>query len=173
MFNQVASVEKNLTKYTKRSVEQANKARKFQVMFNNISTKNLLKLVDNNMVKDLPITRKDVTLAEEIYGPNIYAIKGKTVNKKVDHVIAPITNIPKQILKEYKNVTLCIDVTFVNSIIFLLTMSQHIDFVAAQYVPTKKYNGQIKPIKTVYNMYAKKGFFVTAILIDPEFKHLK
>ena len=64
-------------------------------MFNNISTKNLLNLVDNNMVKDLPITRKDVKLVEMIYGTNIYTLKGNTVNKNVDHIVAPITNIPK------------------------------------------------------------------------------
>ena len=62
-------------------------------------------------------------LVEKIYGQNIYALKRKTANKKVDHVIAPVTRIPKQILKEYKNITLCIDVMFVNSIKFLLTVS--------------------------------------------------
>ena len=82
MFNQVASVEKKLTKYTKRSVDQAKKAQRFQVMINNISTKKLLQIVDNNMAKGLPITRQDLKLVEEIYGPNIYALKGKTVKKK-------------------------------------------------------------------------------------------
>ena len=101
------------------------------------------------MVKGLPITRQDVKLAEEIYNPNIYAIKGKTTNRKVDYVVAPITSIPKQLLKEYKNITLCIDVMFVNGIKFLLTVSRHIDFVTAQYVPSKRYSGYIKPIEMV------------------------
>ena len=89
------------------------------------------------MVKGIPITRKDVKLAEQIYGPNIYALKRKTTNRKVNHVVAPITSIPKQILKEYKDSTLCIDVIFSNGIKFLLTVSRHIDFVTAQYVPSK------------------------------------
>ena len=142
-------------------------------MFNNINTKKLLQIVDNNIVKGLPITRQDVKLVEETYGPNIYALKGKTVNRKADHVIAPVTSIPKQILKEYKNITLCIDVMFVNGIKFLLIVSRHIDFVTAQYVPSKKYNGHIKPIVKVCNMYTKRGFVVTAILVDPEFKHFE
>ena len=142
-------------------------------MFNNISTKKLLHIIDNNMVKGLPITRQDVKLAEKIYGPNVYALKGKTTNRKVDHVVAPITNIPKQLLKKYKNVTLCIDVMFVNNIKFLLTVSQHIDFVTAQYVPSKKYSGYVKPIEMICNMYAARWFMVTVILADPEFKHLE
>ena len=173
VFNQVKSVEENLTKYTQRSVDQAKAARRFQVMFNNISTPKLLNIVHKNLVKGLPITRKDVKRAEEIYGPNVYALKGKTMNRKVDHVVAPITKIPKKILKEYKNITLCIDVMFINGIKFLLTVSQNIDFVTAQYVPSKKYSGYIKPIETVCNMYAKREFAVTAILAAPKFKHLE
>ena len=107
------------------------------------------------MVKGLPITRQDVKVAEEIYGQNLYALKGKTTNQKVNHVIAPIIRIMKQILKECKNITLCIDVMFINGIKFLLTVSRNIDFVTAQYVPSKKYGGYIKPIKMVCNMYAK------------------
>ena len=85
----------NLTKYTKRSDDQAKKAQPFQVMFNNIRTKKLLHIVDNIMVKGLPIKRQDAKLAEEMYGPNIYALKGKAVKRKGDHVIAAITSIPK------------------------------------------------------------------------------
>ena len=48
VFNQVTLVVENFTKYTKRRVKQRNKAWKFQVMFNNISTKNLLNLVCSN-----------------------------------------------------------------------------------------------------------------------------
>ena len=96
VFNQVASVEENLTKYTQRSVDQAKEAQRFHVMFNNISTPKLLNIVDNNMMKGLPITRQDVKLAEELYGPNIYALKGKITNGKVNHVIPPITKNSKR-----------------------------------------------------------------------------
>ena len=57
VFNLVASVKKNLTKYTKRSVVQAKKAWRFKVMFININTKKLLQIIGNNMVKWIPITR--------------------------------------------------------------------------------------------------------------------
>ena len=158
VFNQVASVEENLTKYTQRDINKAKDARKFQVIFNNISTPKLLNIVDTNQVRGLSITREDVKRAETIYGPNVYALKGKTTNRKVDHVVVPITRIPKEILKDYKNITLCIDVMFINGIKFLLTVSRNIDFVTAQYVPSKKYSGYIKPIEAVCNMYAKRGF---------------
>ena len=58
---------------------------------------------------------------------------------------------------------------FINGIKFLLTVSWNIDFITAQYIPSKKYSGYINPIEVVCNMYAKRGFYVTAILADPEF----
>ena len=142
-------------------------------MFNNISTTKLLNIVDTNQVKGLPNTRENVKRAEDIFDPNVYALKGKTTNRMVDHVVAPITRIPKEILKEYENITLCIDVMFINGIKFPLTVSRNIDFVTAQYVPSKKYSGYIKPIEMVCNMYAKRGFAVTAIHPNPGFKHLE
>ena len=78
-------------------------------------------------------------LAEEIDDLNIYVLKWKTVNRKVDFVVALVTRIPKQILIENKNITLCIDVMFVNGIKLFLTVSWHIDFVTSQYIPSKKY----------------------------------
>ena len=62
---------------------------------------------------------------------------------------------------------------FINGIKFLLTVSWNIDFVTAQYVPSKKYSEYIKPIEMVCNMYTKRGLAVTTILADPEFKHLE
>ena len=51
VFNQVASVEENLAKYTQRDINKAKETRKFQVMFNNISTTNLLNIINMNQVR--------------------------------------------------------------------------------------------------------------------------
>ena len=51
VFNQAASVKENLTKYTQKSADQAKAARRFQIMFNNISTPKLLNIVNKNLVK--------------------------------------------------------------------------------------------------------------------------
>lgn len=119
------------------------------------------------MVRDLPVTRQDVKLAKETYGQYIYALQQKTVNKNVDHVVVVITNIPKQILKEYKRIILYIDVMFINGIKFLLTVSRHLNSITSQYILSKKNSGYVAPIKLVYNMYAKRVFLVTTILTDP------
>ena len=62
VFSQVVSVKENFTNYTKRSTKTGGQGKKLQVTFKNISTKSLLKMIDNNMVKDLTITRQGVKL---------------------------------------------------------------------------------------------------------------
>ena len=48
VFNQVTSVEENLTKYTQRDINKARAAQKFQIMYNNISTTKLLDIIATN-----------------------------------------------------------------------------------------------------------------------------
>ena len=86
VFNQVASVKENLIKYTQSGIDKTKAARKFQVIFNNISIPKLLNIVDTNQVKGLLITREDVKQAEDIFGPNVYALKGKTTNLHFAHL---------------------------------------------------------------------------------------
>ena len=66
-------------------------------------------------------------MAEEIYGPSVPYLQGKTVRHKVQHV-EPIMvpNLPKGILDRYKKVTLYCDLIHINGIGFLKTTSLHI-----------------------------------------------
>lgn len=57
----------------------------------------------------------DIDAAEDIFGSNLGALKGKTVTRKgkpVDGRI--ITGVPAAIKDRYKKVTLCMDIMFVN-----------------------------------------------------------
>ena len=65
--------------------------------------KRILHAFDNNILQNLPILREDVRMAEDIYGPNIPHLKGKTVRHKVQHVDpVKIKNVPETILDNYK-----------------------------------------------------------------------
>jgi uncharacterized protein YbaR (Trm112 family) len=87
------------------------------------SDRNFIHLVENNLLKDCPITRQDITAANDIFGPNLGSLKGKTVCRSERHVRAVRDEIPRYVMEQYRDVTLCTDIMFVNSIPFLMTIS--------------------------------------------------
>ena len=66
---------------------------------------------------------KDSMAAFKIWGPSMAALKEKTVRKKPEPVKTETVYIPKEIRELHKEVTLTIDIFFVNSIPFFVTLS--------------------------------------------------
>ena len=86
----------------------------------------------------------------------------------MDHV-----KIPKKLLKLYHNIIIGIDYIFVNGLLFFITVSQNIKFTTIEYVLRKSDSTTMKCLKTVINLYKRRGFKVRIILGDNEFESLK
>ena len=43
-------------------------------------------MIDNNLIIGSKVRRRDVLMANDIYGPNTNSLKGKTVRKTENHV---------------------------------------------------------------------------------------
>ena len=79
----------------------------------------ILHAVDNNILHNFPILQEYAGMAEDIYGPSVPHLQGKTVLHKVQHVEPIIVpNFPKGTLDRYKNATLCCDLMHINGIGF-------------------------------------------------------
>lgn len=78
------------------------------------STKTFLSIVNKNQLKNCPVTEIDILNAEKLYGPNIGSLKGKTVRRPGDPVSRVHTNVDRGIMESHRDVTLCIDIMFVN-----------------------------------------------------------
>jgi hypothetical protein len=120
-----------------------------------------------------PVTRDNIIAAEDILGTNLGSLKGKTVRGATEHVRNDQVNIPINIMRCYKDVTIACDIMFVNKLPFFMTISRHIKFGTAKMIKSAKSATLIAAIKQVRGAYLKRGFNITHILADGQFEPLR
>ena len=87
----------NSIKYTRCQIEHAKLARNVYQMLAYPSMADYKNAIKFNYIKDCPITIEDIKIAEDIFGPDIYALKGKTVCKAPYHVEKNMVAVLKEI----------------------------------------------------------------------------
>jgi hypothetical protein len=138
-------------------------------MFGCPSTRDFIKYVDNMLIPNCPIDRNDIINAEKIFGPDVGSLKGKTA-VNVDHVMAKIIDIDSEIMNRYRDVTLTGDIMFVKKIPFFITISRAIKFATSEMIVNRKNATIMIAVKQVMVGYSKRGFIITHLLMDGEFK---
>lgn len=95
----VSTVADRKSEYTKREYRDAVLARKIQniIMFPGVQA--YTKIADSKLLPNCPIGRHAIVAAERIFGPNLGALKGKTV-KRGSIPVAECTNgVPPSLLE--------------------------------------------------------------------------
>ena len=113
---------------------------------------------------------EDIKISEKIFGPDVYAIKGKSVRKKPKVVVSDYIEIPRELIKAHKGVILCADIMFINEVPFLVTMSKNIQFITSRYLPNKKKESLLEAFDATFIKYNKAGFVIKELHADPEFE---
>ena len=119
------------------------------------------------------MTVDDIRTATDIFGENLGALKGKTNFRSKPYVNTNVLLVPFEIMKAHKQVTLAIDIMFVNKIPFLVTTSRNIHFGTIEVLPDRKINIVITKLRSVINLNRHRGFNVSSILANGEFKKLR
>lgn len=122
----VTTVADTKSNYSVRSYRQAVLARRIQNIIGRPSTRDYIKIVEGGMLNKCPVTRVDIMAAEDIFGPNLGSLKGKTVRRKGGHVQSLVADVPYSIIKRYQDITLCFDIMFGNKVAFLVTVSRNV-----------------------------------------------
>jgi hypothetical protein len=77
------------------------------------------------------------------------------------HVGIERQDVPRTIMERCRNVTLCIDIMFVNKIPFLVMISRGIKFSTVETLTDRKHPTIMSTIKHVVALYSKRGFRVS------------
>jgi len=76
-------------------------------------------------------------------------------------------------MERYLDVTLCIDIMFVNAIPFLVTIGRNVPFPTAAVLRSRQANVIAKHIREVKGAYVKRGFRVNTVHGDHEFEKMR
>jgi hypothetical protein len=117
LTNSVSTVSDKAANYSKRAYQRAVEARRLQnILMRPASRK--YKEVILDYLKDAKVTRADIAAAEDIFGPNVGALQGKTVRRPTPHVQSGVDPVPHDVLKLHKHITLTVDMMFINNLPF-------------------------------------------------------
>ena len=169
----VVTVDGNKSLFTKRQVDGAERARVLYASLSHPSITDFKWILRTNQIKDCPVTVQDAEVALKIWGPNIAALKGKTTRRTPDPVVMDNVAIPTQIRELHHEVTLAVDIIFVNGIPFFLTISKKLYFTTVTHLGSRKSEEIEKAFVDMFQYYLQRGFQITTVLADGEFTFLE
>ena len=171
LINTVDSIK---NKYTVKEYSNACKAQSIQDMIGRPSTKDFIKYVEGNMLPNCPINKSDIVRAEEILGPNLGSLKGKTTRKTPSRVhIMALNDLPDELLEQH-NIKLAIDIMYINKVIpFINTTSCNIHFGMAEMIKNERKSTLMTSLKQIIDAYSARGFEIKHILANGQFECLK
>ena len=170
----VNTVKENRRNYTNNDYLWALRAQELQIIMGRPSTTTFLELLKKNGIANCPVTPADVEAAEHILGPDIGSLKGKTTQRSPPIVDSPVTAVPEDVLQEYRKVTLCVDIMYVNKVAMLMSISRKIKFGTIEVIPNNKSTVLLlKGLKSILQVYQRWGFQIEMALMDGEFGHLR
>ena len=159
----VTTVQSQKNKYKVREVERAEVARNLIRNFSCTASK-LIKLITNNKIRNLDVTPQDVARAVDIWGKDIFGMKGKTTRNIPVPYEREFDAVPKKIRQ---NQIVYIDLMFVNGTAYLLSMtSSNLD--AIERLGSTKSKDIFEKLKIMLDRIKALGAVIVAIRSDEE-----
>ena len=113
-------------------------------------------MISQNLIMNCPETLDDVVRADKFYGKDTHALKGKTTRSKPKEVVTYYMEILRSIIESNKNITLSIDIMYVNKIPFLTTICRHVKFTTVEAIQRRTKTQLVECIKNDIAMYTQQ-----------------
>jgi hypothetical protein len=118
------TINENKNFFTRQQVEKARRARELYYALGTPSLADFKAIIQMNLITNNPITQEDIAIAEQVFGPNISSLKGKTTRKTPIPVVNDYIEIPQELFTKQDKIIICIDGIKVNELTFPMTISK-------------------------------------------------
>ena len=127
----LATVKDRKVMFSEADRRRAEAVQNLQSRLGHPSDVDLANAMEYNVLGPCNFNRRDIRIAHKIFGPCAAALKGKTTNSKSKmEVQEEVTNdVPDELLKEYKDVHIDVNIMYVNKIPYFTTISRNIIFI--------------------------------------------
>ena len=112
-------------------------------------------------------------MAEVIIGTEVRSLQVNTVRSSSAQVTHLKVNIPPHLYERYKEVSLSIDIMFINKVAFFVTKSRNLRFGPSEHITSINHKIILTCIKKLRSVYRLGGFKITHIDSDKEFEPLQ
>lgn len=161
----VQTVAENMLPFSKREINDAQEAKSAFIKLGRPAMKDFIDMIRNGKLINCPFTVKDIERATTIYGPDLGAIKGRTVRKPPDHVKIE----QKDVQGIAEDIVVTGDIFYVFGIPFLLTKSRKMKLLVVQHLEDgKKHDAILKGFKSVMQLYNKYNLKLSHFISDTE-----
>ena len=106
----ITTVEGQESEFSDLDCRRAIKARKLQEIMGFPTSKDLIRMIEDKLVTNCGVTRRDVLNAEAIYGKHVSIVKGKTVRNQGKHIREDVSPVPAGVLERYGKVMIHVDI---------------------------------------------------------------
>ena len=168
----VQTIEANKHGFSKRQILRAERALRLQetIMFPSIADyKNAIQM---NAIKNCPVTIDDINILLKIYGTSIPSLKGKSTRRSPPAANTDYIELPPELEDNNRQIELAADLFYIQSIIFLLTLSKHIKFYTICHISDRTISSLCDAFDQTFRIYNAAGFTITHLHVDPEFEPL-
>jgi hypothetical protein len=166
----VTTVKDNKEGFTDREFTRAKAARRALGLAGYPSPRDFKNMVRSNMIKNCTVTPTDIDNARKLFGADITTLRGNTVRRTQDAVMAYSVAIPKEIMDLNKEVTL---VLLVIDMPFVTSLSRKLKFATMEYVSSRSEPNLIKSLLKIVKLYKARGFEHRTALMDRDFECLR
>ena len=122
------------------------------------SEQDFTNMVSSNMIVNCPVTPNYIKNANNIFGPDVPSMKGKSVRRRTEDLFSNYVNITKEILSMNADLEVSGNVIFINKMSLLVSVSKRLKFATIEYIPNRLEKDLDRSVNKIIDVYKNEAY---------------